>query len=227
MSARRYRIRTTKAEIARYWLDSAEGLARLPENCGIDYEDEPCCFACGFYAAREHGIGGWAAWNRAALDRCHLVPRQLGGDESPSNLVLLCNRCHRDAPNVGDPEYMLRWIAEREAHIPTMFALIRATIERADLRDTIDTFTSAELAEQHRWFAHLLSRWTGSHGAYTTDSTLEAVIVESVRRVVAARAESAVVRATARQDPDHGDDETVPVTKEADAPLADAQPILR
>jgi 5-methylcytosine-specific restriction endonuclease McrA len=174
MGTSRHRIRTKKAEIARYWLGTSTGLERLPDNCAIGGELEPCCFACGFDAVR-HDVSaeGWDGWETAALDRCHLVPRTLGGDESPSNLVLLCRRCHRDAPNVGHPTYMLRWIAEREPHFAHRWTFIESVYERADLRGTINTFSTAELNESDRLLRDLLRNWTGSHGGYVTDATLE------------------------------------------------------
>lgn len=33
-----------------------------------------------------------------------------GGEDAPSNIVLLCKRCHVDGPNVTDPEIMWDWI---------------------------------------------------------------------------------------------------------------------
>jgi 5-methylcytosine-specific restriction endonuclease McrA len=175
MGSPRHRIRTRKAEIARYWSDTRAGLERLPENCAIGGELEPCCFACGFDAVRcDVSSEGWDGWETAALDRCHLVPRALGGDESPSNLVLLCRPCHRDAPNVGDPSYMLRGITERESWFEHMWTFIRSAFERADLRSTVNTFSRAELDESDRVLRDLLRRWTGSHRGYVTDASLEA-----------------------------------------------------
>lgn len=196
MGSPRLRIKTKKAEIARYWLDTPTGLERLPDNCAIGGELEPCCFACGFDAVGcDVSAEGWDGWEAAALDRCHLIPRALGGDESPANLVLLCRRCHRDAPNVGDPTYMLRWIAERESHFAHMWAFIGSVYERAGLRSTIDTFSNAELDQSNRVFRDLLRHWTGSHGGYMTDATLEAAMLESVDRIVAQRDSSSVASA--------------------------------
>jgi hypothetical protein len=48
--------------------------------------------------------------------KCHIVPRSLGGTNDPSNLVLLCGRCHREAPNVADPRFM--WIWMRSTCVP-------------------------------------------------------------------------------------------------------------
>jgi hypothetical protein len=82
---------------------------------------------------------------------------------------------------------MLRWIAERESHFAHIWAFIESGYERADLRTTINTFTGAEVEHSDRVLRDLLRHWTGSHGGYVTDATLEAVMVESVRRVVAQR----------------------------------------
>ncbi|MEK2144959.1 HNH endonuclease [Vibrio parahaemolyticus] len=48
----------------------------------------------------------WRCAHKRKLQRCHIIPRALGGSEQPSNLVLLCGQCHSEAPNVNDPEFM-------------------------------------------------------------------------------------------------------------------------
>jgi uncharacterized protein len=54
-------------------------------------------------------------WDSAtALQRAHIIAHSLGGDSTPSNLVLLCAACHRDAPMTNDPAIMFRWIEKRE-----------------------------------------------------------------------------------------------------------------
>lgn len=64
------------------------------------YEDEIECVVCG---AKKH------------LEKCHLIPNSLGGDNTPDNLIMLCHEHHRQAPNTCiDKEIMLIW-AEREA----------------------------------------------------------------------------------------------------------------
>lgn len=64
------------------------------------YKDEIECMVCG---ATNH------------LERCHLIPRSLGGSDSVDNLVLLCHEHHRQAPNTCiNKEIMLDWI-ENEA----------------------------------------------------------------------------------------------------------------
>ena len=90
---KRQNIKTKKEEIVRYWF-----FEQLVDECGLSVdaaEAHERCWRCG------------CEYN---LERCHIVPVSLGGKDEPSNLVLLCNRCHLDNPNITDPEIMWDWI---------------------------------------------------------------------------------------------------------------------
>lgn len=84
-------IKTTKEEIASYW-DS-----RIDESeLNIDFcEAKERCWRCA---------------RKARLNRCHIIPYSLNGKDTPSNFVLLCRWCHREGPNVEDPDIMWDWI---------------------------------------------------------------------------------------------------------------------
>jgi hypothetical protein len=87
---------TTHHEIVDYW-------AAHKDECGLSVdwaEAEKLCWRCS---------------HRRSLQRCHIIPRALGGDERPSNLVLLCAQCHAEAPNVADPEFMWVWLRAHAA----------------------------------------------------------------------------------------------------------------
>lgn len=56
-------------------------------------------------------------WNSLGLERCHIIARSEGGNCSPGNVVLLCARCHGEAPMVASPQPMLDWVNRRESHI--------------------------------------------------------------------------------------------------------------
>lgn len=84
-------IKTTVAEIVDYW-------------CG--HEDE-CGLSVDFSEAHERC---WRCGCRRGLERCHIIPDSLGGEDVPSNFVLLCKRCHLDNPNVADEEIMWDWL---------------------------------------------------------------------------------------------------------------------
>ena len=52
----------------------------------------------------------WRCARKIRLEKCHIIPRALGGKDKPENLVLLCQRCHREAPNVSDPSFIWIWL---------------------------------------------------------------------------------------------------------------------
>ena len=78
---------------------------------------EPACFACRWYlngCEASDTVTLKAAWARhAKLERAHLKPHALGGTNDPSNIVLICKTCHRDAPDWDDPAEMLGWVQRR------------------------------------------------------------------------------------------------------------------
>lgn len=100
----------TKWQLAQHWAGSAERETYAPMLQDIG---EPCCFACGWYSERWDKATPKASWERATLERAHIVPRSLGGADDASNVILLCNPCHQDSPDWRDPGEMARWIAER------------------------------------------------------------------------------------------------------------------
>ncbi|MBL4761873.1 MAG: HNH endonuclease [Gammaproteobacteria bacterium] len=82
---------TTQREIVDYW-------TRNQDECGLSVdwtEAEKLCWRCA---------------HKRKLQRCHIIPRALGGEETPNNLVLLCAQCHAEAPNVADPDFMWAWL---------------------------------------------------------------------------------------------------------------------
>lgn len=81
----------TYKEIVDYWAGAEEesGLA-------VDWiEAHERCWRCGY---------------KTKLEKCHIVPSSLGGSAARGNLVLLCGRCHREAPNHQNSQYMWIWL---------------------------------------------------------------------------------------------------------------------
>lgn len=90
-------ISTSHQDIVDYWSKYEDEL-----GLAIDWsEAHELCWRCGY---------------KSKLERCHIIPHSLGGSEEPANLVLLCRRCHREAPNINDPNFM--WIWLRTACVP-------------------------------------------------------------------------------------------------------------
>jgi len=101
----------SKAEIVAHWRERFRDLGIF-----IDW-GEPSCWACGFHYGSKYDVkspkAGWNeifdAWNKIPLQRCHIVPRSLGGKDEPSNLFLMCRECHDQAPNFPFTDAFLEW----------------------------------------------------------------------------------------------------------------------
>ena len=84
---------------------------------------EPCCWGCGKVIKVEKGVKyfEWldngdfdSIWSCKALtsnvERAHIIPRALGGsDTDPSNLFLLCPKCHEESPDINNKNLFLKW----------------------------------------------------------------------------------------------------------------------
>jgi hypothetical protein len=85
-------MKTTPKDIVEYWS------AAHQSECGLSVDWSEAETRC------------WRCADETALQRCHIVPDALQGEDHPSNLILLCLKCHREAPNVADPTFMWQWL---------------------------------------------------------------------------------------------------------------------
>lgn len=104
----------SKWEIAQYWAQSPNRATFAPRMYDLG---EPCCFACGWYSEHWDKATPYASWQRATLDRAHIVPSSLGGADDLDNLLLLCASCHAESPDWPDPQEMAHWIAARPVRV--------------------------------------------------------------------------------------------------------------
>jgi hypothetical protein len=95
-------METTHAEIVDFW-------ARAKDECGLAVDWAEAHTLC------------WRCAHKRQLQRCHIVPRALGGSEDASNLVLLCKQCHAEAPNVADASFMWTWLRAHAVAIYGMY----------------------------------------------------------------------------------------------------------
>jgi len=97
-------------DIVDYWVNHQD-------ECGlaVDWaEAHELCWRCGY---------------KSKLERCHIVPDSLGGSKEPKNLILLCGRCHREAPNVADSRLMWRWLRATCVPFYKTYWVIRGVFE--------------------------------------------------------------------------------------------------
>ena len=123
--------------IAKYWLCSTLGEKEYKDMSDFEKKlaqqdiGEPSCWACGRYEdnnnydyvhwgenepiGKESLTRCLSSWNKASfLERCHIIPKSLGGTDDASNLLLLCKPCHKESPDLKNPKYIKRWVAEKE-----------------------------------------------------------------------------------------------------------------
>jgi len=127
-----------RSEIFEYWKD------RLPVlGIWIDW-GEPGCWACGFHYGTRYDIkrsdADWvtilSCWNEIPLQRCHIVPRSLGGTKDVSNLFLMCRECHDLAPNTSFAEIFFEWARAQSSDVR----------ETAKLKAAFDAFGIGPMA---------------------------------------------------------------------------------
>ena len=127
---KRQPVKTTIKEAVDYWS------RYIDENdLSIDWsEAHTHCWRCGC---------------ERNLQRCHIIPDALGGKDEPSNIVLLCKRCHADGPNVSDPDIMWDWIKAYAVPVYDIFWMILAFREyqfiyhRTFTQEIVDIYSAA------------------------------------------------------------------------------------
>jgi HNH endonuclease len=142
-----------KSQIFEYWKD------RLFE-CGlfVDWGD-PACWVCRFHYStrrnRKRCDASWQqilqGWDLIPLQRCHIVPRPLGGRDDVSNLFLMCRECHDRMPNTCIADIFFEWARmqsfDARETAKWQDALTSFGIGDASLRDFERVITSEEFSE--------------------------------------------------------------------------------
>ena len=108
--SKRAKITTTISQIVQYWSKNID-----ESELSIDWFDA--------------GTHCWRCGRKRKLERCHIIPNSLGGEDSPRNLVLLCKQCHEAGPNVADPEIMWDWLKAYKVPMYGSFEAIMAQRE--------------------------------------------------------------------------------------------------
>lgn len=107
--------------ILNYWIDrgiTARGDVSETRGMPVVISPwEPQCWCCGervFLGELPKCDSDEKLWDhpkaRSKLNRCHIVPKSLGGPDSPENLFLMCEACHEAAPDTKNREGFLRWV---------------------------------------------------------------------------------------------------------------------
>ena len=153
----------TVEQIVKYWSFEQDEC-----GLGVDWsEGHQRCWRCGY---------------ERNLQKCHIVPKALGGSDGPDNLVLLCLQCHREAPNSSNPEYMWIWLRANNAPMYDMYWTLRGFHEfermfgRKPFEGAEEDFSREEIEKVMR----MEIRKTAVHGgeAGLNPSTIACVVAE-------------------------------------------------
>lgn len=152
----------SKSEVFEYWKERIFDLGFF-----IDW-GEPSCWACGeFWNGRYHITNPKASyekilncWEKVPLQRCHIIPRSLGGSNEPSNLFLMCKECHDLAPNTSIPEIFFQW-ARRQSFFERRSYQIQQCMK--DFNITEELYFKLDEISQTKKFKDFFSNHAGLH----------------------------------------------------------------
>lgn len=179
----------TKWQLAEHWAVNADRQTYAPmlESLG-----HPCCFACGWFSERWSKTTPRSSWERATLERAHIIPSSLGGSDAPSNIVLLCAPCHRDAPDWHDASEMALWIATRpergskeledaDGWIQAFQAVpgFTALLEESEVGPDLPGDGASQRIVDLLWES---TRQAGLHASALSQGTREAILRDATRR---------------------------------------------
>ncbi|WP_169729517.1 HNH endonuclease signature motif containing protein [Azovibrio restrictus] len=171
----------SKADIFEYWKERLFKHGLLIDWC------EPSCWVCGFSYGTKYDIrrsdASWdeiyECWERMPLQRCHIVPRSLGGADTVENLFLMCRECHDTAPNTNIPEIFFEWSRsqhwQKREHAKVIQALEAFSVPKRDYRKFMRTMESPLFQE---WMQDKIGlHWPQSNYAPRSSRLTPATIV--------------------------------------------------
>lgn len=128
IARRKKRVKQWIKDCVAYWSEKIyEG------DLGTDWDDaDVICWRCGHVRQQQ---------------KCHIVPKSLGGSDDTSNTIPLCAMCHDEMPNVSDPGFVWEWIKEDHGCCYDTYWTIRAIKEAGITGDDMENFDPKKFAE--------------------------------------------------------------------------------
>ena len=151
---------------------------------------EPCCWACGKFIKKSFEVKDYEELAnkspqklydspkvRSEYNRCHIIPRQAGGGDDPSNLFLLCEECHEESPDTLNPKNFFKWVYKKRKKVSCTFGIDIKGFMKKYFEDCIekgkDPFTcKPEKAKVY------------THGARVSESTLVMALADTCDPVI-------------------------------------------
>lgn len=189
--------RPSNRQIAQNWIDWQKESKQAPpwDRWGWDWCD-PSCMACGYWAE------SWdvtcrncktddpcifdkhmQSWNRAkGLHGCHIIPHAMGGLNEPCNFVLMCARCHAEAPDTRRPQVLYDWMRDRTAQLSAGIPFDMDDIRRIAQAALDANLTPQQASQRVKAAMADVSPHFGQTGARMSSGTAEYVITELSRK---------------------------------------------
>lgn len=140
------------------------------------YEEGRRCFCCG---------------SHRRLQKCHIVPRSLGGLDEPLNIIPLCGVCHDKQPDTADPEAVWEWIHDESnwltgiglGHMAEVAEYMMSELKYRDIkdRDAVRRFTDECLHYAKNNISSHGSQFRG--GVFIKASTWKAVVKHAASKL--------------------------------------------
>lgn len=146
---------------------------------------EPCCWACGKFIEKSFEIKNYEELAnkspqklydhpkvRSEYNRCHIIPRQAGGSNDPSNLFLLCEKCHEESPDTLNPKNFFKWVYKKRKNESRPFG-------RDVKRFTIKFFEDCNEKGKNPFTCKPEKAKGYTHGARVSESTLVMALADT------------------------------------------------
>lgn len=165
-------LKTPIAEIANYWIKNT----RIPETeLNFDWaEAHTHCWNCGDDKYSR-------STKKTTLHRCHIVPHSLGGEDKPSNYVLMCKECHEEAPNVKDNSVMWDWI--KSNYIPGLLTNTYKLRKALKIFEDKEGYSFLELADSVQDLDQVLKKELDNTSVHFGRKRNVSTIYYSLRRI--------------------------------------------
>lgn len=153
----------SKKKIWQYWIDN--GIQRGLDDTRYDNAcDFNVCVCCGRESSK--------------LERAHIIPHSLGGSNDVSNYILLCNKCHRESPDIANESALIEWMNEQPTEIESMLRLIQQEMDKYN-KETQMAVNEILIKEI---FSELFKK-AGAHGGRISDATKVYIVREALKKI--------------------------------------------
>lgn len=152
---------TTKKQICDYWMCNSD----IDEsNLNFDWVDSDChCWNCGI--------------ETKSLERAHIIPHSLGGEDTADNYVLLCHACHNEAPNLNDKDIMWEWIKSNKKPISlTKTYRVIESVDLFNMKENKSFITESKKINDIKRIIEGVIKETSVHGTFYNTSTMYYVL---------------------------------------------------